>query len=423
MDTNKKIFPISNQSACVFKWGWTTFRLYTGVASSCHRVESEYVTLADFDNFPNQPKVLEDRSRMLQGQWPESGRGCEYCQRIESVGGESDRTYHNRIPGLTPVDFHGDNIKVTPRILEIYLNNTCDLACVYCVPSFSSKINEELKKFGPLPTVPIVPVDRSPNHHQYLEKMLSWLDVNSKQLQRLAIQGGEPFLQKEFDLLISWLETSYNPDLELSVNTNLNSRSGIIEGYLERIKKMLIDKRIKRMDFTCSLDCWGPQQEYIRFGLDLESWKRNFEMLIKNRWLYINVQHCITSLSIATMADMQKQINEYKKINPKINQSFQTVDGPNEEVYSPMIFGPDFFKADLQRLLDLVPEGTDQERMSKARMVSIADLIAKSPKDIERLNKLKTTLDHYTVRRQRNWQNLFPHIDSYFNNHGINHVV
>ena len=156
-----RVFPIRNDTACVYKWAWNTFRLYNATSSSCHRVNPVAVPLDKFDDFHNTPEVLNDRQKMLAGKWP--GRGCEYCEDVEKQGGVSDRLYHNDIPGLTPVDFDplGDQ-RVTPRIVELYLTNACDLACVYCLPGFSSRINNELKKYGPYP-IGITPITQVSN--------------------------------------------------------------------------------------------------------------------------------------------------------------------------------------------------------------------------------------------------------------------
>jgi len=199
-----QVFPIRNDTACVYKWGWNTFRLYNGTSSSCHRVDTVSVTLNNFDDFHNTPEVLNDRQQMLAGQWP--GRGCEYCQNVEKQGGVSDRLYHNNIPGLTPVDFDpaGDQ-KVTPRIVELYLSNTCDLACVYCSPIFSSRNNEELKKYGPYP-VGIMPVKQISNRDQYFSAWLNWVDRNYQSIETISILGGEPFLQKELWSILEFVK-------------------------------------------------------------------------------------------------------------------------------------------------------------------------------------------------------------------------
>ena len=412
-----KVFPIRNESACVYKWGWNTFRLFNATSSSCHRVKPVFVSLDNFDDFNNTPEIINDRQLMLDGKWPVD-RGCEYCQEIELQGGVSDRTYHNEIPGLTPVDFTTSSTRAIPRIVEVYLNNTCDLACVYCIPEFSSRINDELNQFGPN-VIGLTPVTKISNRDQYLEKYIAWLDTNYKHVSRLAIQGGEPLLQKEFWTFLDFLQTREHKELELSINTNLNANTVTIQRFVEIAKKLLLERRIKRVDINCSLDCWGPQAEFVRSGLNLSQWQQNFEYLIQHKWLYINVQHTVTSLSMQTAHELQFRIAEYKKSNPRIVQAYQIVDGPNQEIYRPEIFGGDFFKRQLDELLSSYPITTEWDNTARKRLEGIVKLVGAGKMDVGRLTKLKATLEQINVRRKSNWQTLFPQINEYFNNNGI----
>lgn len=411
-----ELFPIKNNSACVYKWGWNTFRLYTGRSSSCHRIKSSFVSLDNFENFHNTPEVIQDRKLMLEGKWP--GRGCEYCKDIESVGGVSDRIYHNNIPGLTPVDFNSTNLEVTPRVLEVYLDNHCDLACVYCEPHYSSRINAELSKFGPN-IIGTKSIKKSSNHQAYFELLLKWLQNNSQKLQRLSIMGGEPLIQKEFWKLLEFLESSDNKHLEININSNLNSPLSTVQRYTDTMENLIRKKKIRRADISCSIDCWGPQQEFSRFGLKLNQWQENFEYLITKKWLVIGVHPVVNCLSISTMNEMQDRIIEYKKINPKIRIDYHLVDGINEETYHPKIFGSNFFKHELEHLLNNFPViiGGDQE--SKARLEGIVKLISKGEVDKVRLKKLKLTLEQFDLRRKTNWRALFPKIDNFFEENDI----
>lgn len=414
---SNELFPIKNNSACVYKWGWNTFRLYTGKSSSCHRVKSSFVSLDNFDNFHNTPEVLNDRKLMLEGQWPEN-RGCEYCKNLEDAGGESDRTYHNNIPGLSPIDFDGTNLEVTPRILELYLDNVCDLACVYCYPFFSSKYNAELKKFGPN-VLGYSYVEKHQDHSKYLELFMNWLNKNSNKLLRLSVLGGEPMLQKEFWRILSYLETVENKNLELSIVTNLNSPLETIKNFVEISYRLLSQRKLKRVDISCSLDCWGPQQEFSRYGLSVDRWKENFEYLITNKWLNLGVHPVVNCLSISTMNEMQDKLIEYKKINNKIRLDYHLVDGSSEEIFNPIIFGPSFFKEQLDQLLEKFPIYSTMDEQSKSRLEGISKLISKGQVDKRRLKKLKLTLEQLDLRRQTDWKMLFPEIDNFFRKNEI----
>jgi hypothetical protein len=130
-----KYFPIKTATACQLKWTWSTLFLNDGTTSSCHRVGRHQVALEDFDNFHNTPIKIDQRNTMLEGKWPQplpymqDDEGCRYCQKIEEAGGQSDRMYHNQIPDLSPPELEYDPpaTNVTPRILEVFLSNTCNL--------------------------------------------------------------------------------------------------------------------------------------------------------------------------------------------------------------------------------------------------------------------------------------------------------
>ena len=134
---SSKFFPIKTDTACQLKWNWSTLYLHQGKTASCHRTGWSQITPDTFDSFHNTPEKLQDRQYMLAGQWP--ANSCAYCREIEAVGGTSDRQLHLTIPNLVPRELDADTtaISVTPTILEIFLNNTCNLSCLYCLPSLS----------------------------------------------------------------------------------------------------------------------------------------------------------------------------------------------------------------------------------------------------------------------------------------------
>ena len=411
-----KIFPIQNSSACVYKWGWNTFRIYNGKSSSCHRVTPEFVPVEQFDQFHNMPVVLEDRALMRKGKWP-VGRGCEYCSSVEQYDGLSDRLYYNQVPGLTPVNF-GESDCVVPSISEIYLDNTCDLACVYCIPEFSSKINQELKKFGPN-IIGLKNVTKIVDSERYFELYLDWLDKNIHNLTRLSIMGGEPMLQKNMWRILDFLKTKSNQNLEININSNLNSSTSTMQQYVETVKELLVNRSIKRADIQCSLDCWGIQQEFIRDGLDLVQWETNFEYLIKHKWLNLSIHQVVTSLSIKTLNEFQSQIVAWKKINPKIRQDYFMVDGSNQEIYHPEIFGGSFFTNELTAIVNDFVCTTHHDNTSKNMLLGIVNRLANSKIDVIRLKKLSLTLDQLDHRRNKNWRSLWPEINSFFMEHQI----
>jgi len=145
---SKTYFPIRTATSCQLKWNWTALYLNGGFSRTCHRTAETPLTPENFNNFHNTEVVLDDRTRMLQGLWPETS--CLYCRNIEESGGVSDRLRQINAPDLSPPELVDDAsaIQVSPTILEVFFNNTCNLGCLYCTPVLSSVINAENQKFG-----------------------------------------------------------------------------------------------------------------------------------------------------------------------------------------------------------------------------------------------------------------------------------
>ena len=146
-----KRFPLAGKGlACQLKWTQSTIYLTDATSASCHKAGfGNYITENGELNFHNTPNKIEDRRKMLRGEWP--GNGCEHCKHIEEAGGESDRTIHLEMEGTTAppeLDNDPEAVEVTPRILEVYWGNTCQQSCIYCNAHYSSTIQQEEKRFG-----------------------------------------------------------------------------------------------------------------------------------------------------------------------------------------------------------------------------------------------------------------------------------
>ena len=402
-----KFFPIKTNTSCQLKWTWSTIRLYNGTTSSCHRAGSEKIE--DFDAFHNTPKKLIDRQRMLDGQWPIGG--CEYCQKIEESGGSSDRMLHHTIPNLVPPELE-ENISavhVTPRIVEVYFNNICNMSCLYCWDGFSSKIQQENKKFGRFEQSGVV-IDNFAKKVNDIDALTSkfwnWMESNHSVLRRLHILGGEPLYQEAFDHCLDFFQTHPCPKLEFNVVSNLMISSDKFQGHIDKIKQLLIGKKIKRFDLTVSIDCFGPEQEYVRYGLDLEQWKRNFEYAVSQRWIKININQTLSVLTIKTIPDLLSYINHHRKTRP-IGQYFSTVVHTHEFLH-PKILGAGFFDQDFSKILNQMPDGSVEREEARKYMAGLQGEINTHSRDPLQLHRLSIFLDEIDRRRNLNWQETFP---------------
>jgi pyruvate-formate lyase-activating enzyme len=420
---NSRVFPIKSDTACLLKWAWSTIYLSQGTSSSCHRTDQAPIPPDNFASFHNLPNKIAARQLMKQGGWPQGG--CQYCEKIEEAGGMSDRQYQlhaGHEKDRTPVELlrDPDAVEVVPTILEIYFNNVCNMACLYCGSHFSTKWEEENRRFGEFRQGRVQFGNNKPANPDY-DRMLEdfWKYLSEKNryqhIRYYQILGGEPFFQKEFDTSIEFWETHPNPDLTFNIITNLKVPPKKFRDYIDRFERMVNNGALLRLQITGSLDAWGPQEEYVRWGLDLREWQENWEYLLDKDWVVLCINTAISALTIKTLPDLIERINEWNahrsRWNP-ITFSFMSVMTPPEMV--PDIFGSGVFDQDFDRILEMMPRNSAAELSSLEHMQGIIRQIQAGPRDVSRINDLKVYLTEIDRRRGTNWQELFPWLDQAF---------
>ncbi len=412
-------FPIKNDAACQLKWTWSTLILTEGTTSSCHRCLKVPLDENNFDNFHNLPLKIKEREIMLADKWPTKENGgsghCNYCKKIEEQGGTSDRIHHLSIPNLTPKELEMNNLatSVTPKILEVFLNNTCNMSCVYCSSRNSSKISNEGRRFGPVKNKDGIIYQYTQEHKNikkhrfFFEKTLEYIIKNGNELSRLHLLGGETFYQSELREILDVLNLLKNPNLELNIVSNLMVKQDQFEKYITEIKKLIKDRKIGRFDLTCSIDGFGPEAEYARYGLNSAHWKKLFEYAVNEKWIVLNTNQTITSLTLRTIPDLLYFINEKRK-KRKINTHFGLVDGRPH--LHPEIFGKEFWKKDIENILSMMTENNRDEIYAKKYMQGCF-LGFKDKADMTLIMQLKHFLTEIDKRRKTNWKNVFPFLD------------
>lgn len=409
---NRKVFPIQTDTACQMKWNWSTLYLNTGLTRSCHRTAESELTPENFNNFHNTPIKLADRARMLQGLWPETS--CTYCQEIERAGGTSDRLRLLTIPDLAPIELDTDPTAtcVSPTIVEVFFNNACNLGCLYCSPELSSVIDAENVKYGTFDHQGVVLAPSKNRYKEMAPYFWNWFPEGFTKIKRFHVLGGEPFFQKEFDKLLEMIKQYPNPNCELNIITNLMVPKARIEFYINQFKELLLKKHIKRIDITCSIDCWGPQQEYVRWGLNLAHWEDNFQLLLDNRWIYLNINQTISPLTIKTMPELLKKLQQWRKVR-KVNHWFGCVTPGEPSYLKTDIFGNREFANDRDAILNLMPVDTDEDVAAYNYMSGIFSQMLNSLPDYDEIKKLIIFLNEKDRRRNTDWEVLFPWLTEY----------
>ena len=409
------------------KWNHSTVFLTMATTASCHRVTHDPYEFKDNKmNFHNIKTKLEARTKMLNGQWP--GRGCEHCKSTEDAGGHSDRMSNLNMQGLTsPKELENNNnaVNVTPTQLEIYFSNTCNLKCLYCNSKFSSTIDNEnringkwvhgdQKDFGKHLFLP-GKIEINPNIEEDTDKLFVWLEEHIHELNKVMILGGEPFLQKETERMVELLESTSNPNLTLVVFSNLTVDPARVQKWLARMWNLVERGKLDNLQVVGSLDCWGPQAEYVRNGLDLNKYVNNMEFILHDTKITPSINSAMTALTIPTLPDLIVQLNKWSKVR-EVYWSGMKAGDAGRPYLNPTIFGEDILPLGIDKAIEVYETNGDVIKEAQLNnLKGIRTECANTEPDLLQQKLLKLYLKELDRRRNTDYTKLFPTIDKLLN--------
>jgi len=417
-----KPFPITKGIPCQLKWNHSTVFLTMATTASCHRVTHDpYEVKHNKLEFHNIKSKLEARTKMLRGEWP--GRGCEHCKSTEDAGGHSDRMSHLDMPGVTApkeLDREPNAVNVTPTQLEIYFSNTCNLKCIYCNSKFSSTIDNENRIHGQFdyghdgnPGAPVRifgKIEINPNIEEDTNKLFAWLQEHIQELNKVMILGGEPFLQKETERMINLLEHTNNPNLTLVVFSNLTVDPVRVQKWLARMWKLVEQGRLDNLQVVGSLDCWGPQAEYVRNGLDLKKYINNFEFILSKTRITPSINSAVMALTVPTLPGLIERINQWSKIR-EVYWSGMKAGDHMRPYLNPTIFGKEIVPLGISKAIDIFETNGDPiKRAQLNNLIGIKTECESTEPNTWDQKMLKGYIQELDRRRGLDYKKLFPEI-------------
>jgi len=320
--------PIS-PTFCGAKWFEVTMWLYMGSNASCHHNPTHLVDSLDEPNFlHNTKQKITERKQMLSG---ERVAGCQYCWNAEDADIISDRilksyqydwrNYNSNIP-----------ISVNPKKIEIAFSRSCQLACAYCGPSFSSSWANDVNTNGSYGLVSnarfnrdikskLIPDDSNP----YIQAFFDWWPEVKKELSVVRITGGEPLLHIKFWEFLNLLDTDRDYRGDFLVNSNLIHEKGQVEKLIEKTK-FLVDNDC-RVEVHTSCESGMAAAEYTRDGFKSEVWLRNVHLLLSTSNIDITITTAINNMSVWSFNEyllMTNSLREQYGIN-RVQLNFNRV--------------------------------------------------------------------------------------------------
>ncbi len=322
-----KIENEATPSFCLAKWHHVTMYLQSGETHSCYHPRPHKIPLSELADNPSAlhntyEKKLE-RKMMLDGGKPE---GCQYCWNIEAMGPDYISDRHIRNSSIFTEERYEQTLKgpwdqnINPEYLEINFGNECNFKCGYCHPKYSTRFYNEIKDHGPVTTVKNHRCDidwmklyQREEENPYVDAFWKWWPELRKTLNIMRVTGGEPTMHTSTWKLLKEIEQDPMPWLELNINSNLGTKTALVEKLSDSVKKLCDEGKIRSFKLFTSLDTWGPRAEYIRTGLDLELWEKNFHTYLQNTDSPITFMITFNIFSVTTFKEYLAKFLEWRK--------------------------------------------------------------------------------------------------------------
>jgi len=364
---------------CSYKFKYLKIDLVSNNTLNCHAAKSHAIDFPWLSANPGQlfntQINVDERQMMLNNQ---RNASCEEnCWPLEDRGAVSPRMWQNG-----KVKTHA-NIHTQPEILEIKLNDDCNLSCSYCCKEYSSAWRRDLVSNGNFA------VDTGDARYQLTSRDKVMMKVsqpevkNTKQFQMLmdeikkfapglkeiVITGGEPLLDNQ---LFDVLDAVSNSSAVINIYTGLGVEVKRFQRMLDKIKQ------IPTAMISVSAECTDKFYEFNRHGSRWADFVNKIELLQKSN-IEFRFSTAISNLTVLGLASFIKYFS-----NQRIGLVF--VNQPS--MMAPYVLDADSKHAILQ----------DIQTLPENYKTQIAQSIQADPTQLQR-QQMSEFLKEYAARR------------------------
>ena len=267
---------LTNKSICTLPW--QGFELEpNGNVKNCVISNNKIGNINEthIEDIINGKANTDLKAEMLQDKKPHNCSGCYLQEKhTKDLSSISSRLYYLKELGTkTDLNFY-DNIKnFTLKHVDLRWTNSCNQACVYCGPNFSSKWAKELGQTA-----------KYKSKKEARQEVKEYVFEHIEQLENVYLAGGEPMLMKENFEFLTLLKEK-NPNCHIRVNTNLSTTAtGIFELLCS----------FKNVHWTVSVESIQEEYNYIRHHGNWNDFVKNLDVINKlDHKISFNMLHFI----------------------------------------------------------------------------------------------------------------------------------
>lgn len=252
----------------------------------CHYKEP--IPAQSISQYLASAELLELRQH-LQSEKPLPS-GCRLCANQETKGQPSFRQRYNH--------FYQSNNRSKITHLEMLVNNTCNLKCFMCDPSYSTALGSERRDLGWIESYPVI------NHNQQVQEALEQLP----DLESVSFIGGEFFFAKENVLL---LQKAIERKLKINIITNATT---LLPSHLALLEQAV------DADVQISLDGIASSYEFMRYPATWDTVATNIALLQKTLpGQNVHVNTVVQPLNIQYIAPLMEWCNKNRLMIALVN--------------------------------------------------------------------------------------------------------
>jgi MoaA/NifB/PqqE/SkfB family radical SAM enzyme len=250
---------LKNKSICTLPW--TGFELEpSGTVKNCiiSKTELGNINKTNIKDIMHGKENIDLKQAMLKDEMPFNCSGCHLQEKhTTNLSSISSRLYYLKELG-TKVDlnFYDQAKNFSLKHVDLRWTNSCNQACVYCGPEYSSKWAKEMG----------VKVKSDVVARQEVK---NFVFENISGLENVYLAGGEPMLMKENYGFLKLLKEK-NPHCNIRVNTNLSTTgTGIFE----------LLRSFKNVHWTVSVETMEEEYEYVRHHGSWKDFETNLDSI------------------------------------------------------------------------------------------------------------------------------------------------
>lgn len=277
--------------------------------------------------------------------------------------------------------------------------NFCNLRCVSCSPSNSSRIQSEYLKIidlepenMELSSMKIVS-DKVIDNSSLLAAQQNVID-NIKSVRSILLIGGEPLLTPgHFDWLDKIVTSGHSGQINLRYQTNLTE----LHRYAERIFDY--KQHFDGIYFIGSVDCIGQKNDYVRWGSSWNQIQKNIDTVFSHG-IGITINITTTWLTAQWVGELWHEIHKRWGIRAIINGSV---------VSSPYHLSPRHLPQALkEKTIESLKRYVDHPNRYSVLTAELS-----RPQDVEQFKLSQRFLETLDRSRKTDWLDFFPEFRPY----------